>query len=1082
MKFICSIFFAFMAMFFVAAPVNAQETVGHRLTTQVLTYGDWYGATDQPIPTVIANYFYSPDGRLVAVFSGRYQLMDSPDTPEVEKEGDIKPVAFTSYDYTADGQLLCVRERSYKAVNGFYSGWAEETVKESYAYDDHGKKVSGRKDSHHYTYVWDGDLLVEETDSTDNGTWISTKRYSDFLEGADNCPQSALQTGTYQNYILEYTYDEDFRLVKLDTYQVSNVQKDNSGHIMAAEKGDLYMEETWQYTETGALSGYLKSYWNNGLSALVPDNKDVYEWSTAADEPVQRYRVSNYRYNGSTGAWTLFGSPKEYVEAPHDSTLVVSNLNVTPFEDRSNAVSITFRLPGETPEGTVWNVYRNGVCIGQAGKLSGMMTFNDKEVPNGKWTYFVKPEGEGINGESYISNPVEQVFDTPLPPVTDIQCLENGRILVDGTTQYAYRLAWNAPETALGIKGYNVIVNPKSYDSNPPAHNAQLLTTPNYLLTMSDYDQLDHRIMVEVVYNIGYIKSDTVVFTLDPSRQMETRETAVRAKTVYTYGDVMGGLGYAQPSRQQTWYYDASGKVTCCFTGGYLLGDDPDTPELEEAGTLVPMAYSIYHYDENQRLTDVQQREYGVYSGYDKAWSDQLNVVESYEYTADGHLSAKTLSGSQRHEYEWEGDKLVRETRISVGGDEEGPLWTMTYSDFVDGFENLPQSALKVSDNANTVTNDRVYEMRYDEAGNLTERIEYLFGENVVKDNTGRVIQADKGQPYAGETWTYENGVLRRYEKSQWKASAGALVPSARRDYTPTARGMREETYSYTNLSGTAIWTRSAVYTETVNATYFTGTQPRGLQVETVEGQPNTVRLTCSLPETSFPGTSVFEVYRNGFCIGQATVENGEVVYVDREVENGHWDYFVKVIDPTEGIGYPATEIVEHAFHTPLPPVTHISFPVNGKDAATAQYVLTVAWEAPETDWTIKGYNIYTDIKEITKNPAPDNGVIMLPADQLTYTYAWYSLMDMHKTVSVETVYNIGKVKSELVPVTILDTPAAVDAPRLMDRFPMEVYTLGGQYVGRYANAAAVRTLPSGIYVVKQVTDSGVIVRKQINL
>ena len=219
----------------VGAQSTGNDPAGTSRTERVLTYGDWYGATTEHLPTLITTYFYTADGKLARTLSGRYQLGDSETTPEVEKRGDIKPESFTIYDYNEDGVLWRVRERKYGAVDGYYSGWKEESVKEVYTFDAAGHKLTGEKDRDNFTYTWEGDRLVVETDTTDNGTWIYTKRYADFVEGTDDCPQYVLQTGTYNNYILTQEYDAAHRLVKTKTYKIANAEKDENGQIIGGE-------------------------------------------------------------------------------------------------------------------------------------------------------------------------------------------------------------------------------------------------------------------------------------------------------------------------------------------------------------------------------------------------------------------------------------------------------------------------------------------------------------------------------------------------------------------------------------------------------------------------------------------------------------------------------------------------------------------------------------------------------------------------------------------------------------------------------------------------------------------------------
>ena len=1056
----------------VGAQSTGNEPAGTSRTERVLTYGDWYGATTEHLPTLITTYFYTADGKLARTLSGRYQLGDSETTPEVEKRGDIKPESFTIYDYNENGVLWRVRERKYGAVDGYYSGWKEESVKEVYTFDAAGHKLTGEKDRDNFTYTWEGDRLVVETDTTDNGTWIYTKRYADFVEGTDDCPQYVLQTGTYNNYILTHEYDAAHRLVKTMTYKIANAEKDENGQIIGGEKGDLYQQQEWTYDESGELQLYLSSYWNSGTGELVPDCKDEYVWSDEEGGTV----LTTYRY--ASGKWAVFGSPKVYVKASYNDAPTVTNLSLTTVADLPNTVYVQFTAPEGMPEGTKWKVYRNGVLQGEAQLLQGMMSYTDQEVANGKWDYFVQAEFGEPAGVAYVSNIVEREFDTELPAVTKITCLESGRI--DG--KYAYRLAWQAPDTYFVVKGYNVILNPKSYDPNPPAQNETLITEPNYLLTMTDYDQLENTIIVEAVYNIGFVKSEPVTFVLNPNNYISST-TEKKKSAVYTYGDVLGNTGSSTPSKVENFYYDATGRLVRSTLSGYQLGDDPDTPEVEHAGSIMPMSYNIYDYNEDGRLSRVRKREYGVFSGYDRAWNEKFTTVESYEYDDAGHIISCVQDIAQMYEYTWEGNNILTEKKYAISSTAKNALYTMTFADFVEGKTNLPQSALKVSANANATANNRVYEMKYDAAGHMIERTEYKYGSNVVKDENGVVIAADKGQPYIGETWTYDAaGRLVQYEKSQWKTSAGALVPSVRKVYTPIARGTREESYTYTVMDGTEAWTKSSLTTETVESEFFNETAPGTLTITDVADEPNTVQISCAYPSFNFSKVPTFEVFRNGYKVGVANYEEGTLTYTDKEVLNGEWDYFVKAVAPTEGVEYLTSNVAEKTFDTELPMAQNIHFPINGKDAA-GNYCLTVAWDAPETDLAIKGYNVYSNIKAVTANPAPDNGVTPLDNTTRSYDYQWSSVTSLENTFCVEVVYNIGKVKSDNIPVTLSAEPVGIVAVENNNGLSyadgwvhvagaytcLDVYSAGGALVRRLAGGLRhdLSTLPAGVYLLK---------------
>lgn len=1070
--------FLVATLLFVVQCVIAQST----LISKELTYGDWMGATTEHLPTLITTNYYDADGRKAAVFSGRLQLGDSETTPEVEQEGDIRPETFSIYEYSKTGKLLNVYLRKYRAIYGKYSGWDEASIVEWYKYDEKDRPIKGKKDSDNFTYEWSGDTLVAETDTTDRGTWEYTKRYSDFVPGTKDCPRRTFQTGKYNNYIIDNEYDAKNRLVCRMTYKIANPVKNEVGAIISGEKGLPYMKQVWTYDAFGELLSEVTSYWNNGKETFEENTKQEYVWSE------EDGGVMVTAYQNSLGKWVRFGYPKAYVESVYQKTTVLEDLSLKVMEGEANTAMLSFYLPDAVEDATPWEVYRNGEYIGDTQMSAGKMVYIDSEVMNGKWTYFVKAKPQANGKEAYISNMVEVEFNTELPAVTKVSTVASGRY----DEGYAYHLVWDAPETNLTIKGYNVILNPKAGNSNPPVQNETLITAPTYLLQIGNAEQLDNNIIIETVYNVGFKKSEPMVFTLDTENTV-TMDYQERLKAVYTYGDMMGESDANTPTKVETYYYDCNMNLSRVLTEGYLTGDDPDTPEVEEKGDKLPVSYLMYYYDEEGRLTEVKEKKYGLYSGYDKVWSNEIKTLQAFTYDEEGRVLTELSDGTYLFEYTWDGDNKVREVKKSQSGTTVKDLYYMTYSNFVQDKVNLPQYAIKVAASANLPANNRIYEMEYNALGNLCKRTEYKHGTNVEKDENGNIISADKGQISIQEIWTYQGENLVEYEKHTWKSAANALVPSSKTIYTPTARGVMMQSYSYTSVAGTEGWTKSAVRTEYVNGYYYKDSNPQTLAVKELTDSVNSINLASKSALTTYTSEPVYEVYRNGQLIGVAEKKVGKFQFDDYVVQNGHWDYFIKVKSFADGIDFYTTNVVEQEFNTPLPAAQNILFPVNGKDDE-GNYTLTVTWETPETDLQIKGYNIFTDIKSYTKNPSPENGLMLISPDTCQYNFVWQDVLRTDKTVCVEVVYNIGKVKTDNIPVTLSTLPLAVHSVNQnaawifqndvltinADVLQIQVFAVNGTLVGEATNTSCISLahLPKGVYLVSAKTSCGVETRK----
>lgn len=1046
-----------------------------------LTYGDWNGATTEHLPTKIKSFYYDSSNKLVRTMSALYQLGDSETTIEVEYEGQLKPETYTLYDYNDAGLLVQIRERKYKVVNNFNYGWTTDEVVETNSYNDAGQLII--KNSFYdgeFTYIWDGDTLKEETNISPQGTWNYTKKYSNFIDGTVDCPLSVFQTGKYQNYIIENDYDNQNRLIISTYYNIKEAQKDDEGKIVSGVKGDPYMQDCWSYQDD-LMTCYINSYWNRSDSSFVPNRKQVFVY----DENEGGIKEQVYSYNTSTKNWYVFGTPKVTISEEFSLAHSVSNLTADVVSSLPNSIKLQFDEPSGVPANIQWKVFRNGDFVGNASLIDGKMCFFDYEVPNGDWDYFVMADTINYPGNKAISNVVEMKFNTPLPPVKDIVCLESGQTIVDGNPAYAYNLTWNAPETNYKVLGYQIYLNPKSYEKNPAAHNRILVKEPRYQLWSASFNDDVNTIIVEAVYNIGYVKSEPVEFKLDVNNQISS-VGRINQKTHVVYGDVMGGASASTPQKIHTYFYDNNNNVVSSIESGYLLGDDPDTEVVESKGDLVPITYNHYEFDGQGRLVKVKSKDFGMYSGYDKAWTDEYTVKESYKYdNFTGKLIEKT-EPQRRYTYKWSGNKIVTECAFSNSSDTQ--LYQLDYSQFNN--HNKAEYAFAVSKHPSITSYNRIYEFDYDENGNMTAKREYKYGDEIEKDAEGNIINANKGILYIEELWEYDNNQLMLYLKNQYSSSKKELLPYSKRVYTYTAKGVREESFTYSSMTNVQGWTKSAVVNEYTSAEYYQLTQPLNFTLTDVEGKVNTVQLTCETPEKVYLNNYEVEVYRNGVKLGNATLgDDGKWTYVDSEVQNGVWDYFVKVSSHLEGADFYTSNVIEKNFNTELTPVTNVSFPVNGinKDGKLS---LQVVWDTPQSDLEIKGYNIFTDIKSFTKNPAPDNGVTMIPSDQTDYLYTWSSLIKYEKTVCVETVYNVGKIKSEYFPVTISQVPVGIEKlennsditiannslllGKEYDR--IDVYTAGGVKVSSLRRQSVVHLdgLSCGVYVLRLSSNESV--------
>lgn len=1032
-------------------------------TKAVYSYGAMLDGGYSRTPTSVIRSYYDVNNRLIRTLEVEIMLADSEGTAEVEYPGQEIPKLYSAYEYNESGSLLKVRTRKYGLYSAFDRAWANFTDAEQYEYDADGNLVKKTDATNVTTYTWkDGNMVEETVHNVKNGTWVSTTKYVAFVEGKTNVPMIALFGDTWKNQrIYEYAYDEAGNKVKFSEWKVVNAELDDKV-LVAGEKGDLYAETTWTYVD-GVLVDEIKGYWNSGKGQVDPSTKTSY--SVDADTTT----ISTFLYYN--GAWGRYGGPKRSVVGVVDNATSATDLTVTKVEGVLNSVLVKANAPvGASAEG--WNVYRNGVCVGTATLTDGILTYQDNEIANGVWDYFIQ------QSEGNTSEVVEITLDTELPVVEGVTFLKNS---LNDKGDYELIFTWEAPKTTLPILGYNVYVDILSYETNPaPENGMEMIPTELALDTlnwMATETNLHHEIYVETVYAIGKARSQAIPVDLN----VDLNKVSKMLKVIMTMGDAMGNASDNEPTKAETYYYDTDNKLVRKMIYGKLLGDDEDDPDqFYKAGDWVPMTYTAYDYNEKGQLVHTRERQYGMYSGYNKVWNE-FEETGSFSYDEEGRLKEDTTTNRVYH-YEYDANNnVVKET---YANSRNVIIYHKYYSDFVEGLVNCPQYAFANSPYGLT-TNDRIYEYTYDNRGNMLTCRAYKYDNSTMeKDDEGNVIKAEKGVLDYEEIWTYEGGILTKYEKNMWKVNKNDFEPKTRIEYTQTEMGTHAITWNYS----IGIWAKGSTSQVTWEVP-FEVNAASGLTVEAVEGKVNTMYLKASKPSGM---NTVWNVFRNGVKIGQASTEGRYLVYEDENVPNGHWDYFIQAEDTHGSEGVFVSNVVELDVYTELPAVTDIKV-VSNHYNDVQDYEVVLEWEAPVTDLPIKGYNMFVDVKDITKNPSPVNGLKTF--EETSYTYTAANDVNPNKTFMVETVYNIGKVKSEAIAVVLqkedpnrLEDITIVDMLILLGRTlcvngeykSLELYTTNGVMVGSHCQLSTIdlSDLASGVYVVRVHTTNGELIGK----
>lgn len=1045
--------------------VTAWAEIVNVKTKAVYSYGAMLDGGFSKTPTGVVRSFYDVNNRLSRVLEADIMLADSEGTPEVEVPGQEIPKYYSIYEYDEQGQLQKVRTRKCGIYSAFDRAWTDFVDAETYEYNDDGQLVKKTDATYITTYKWEGENLVEETAHyTKDSTWSSTIKYTAFVEGKNNMPVSALFSDKWKNYrVYEYLYDDADNKIQFNEYKVTDAEKDENGVLLNGKKGDLYMQMTWTYSG-GVLAEEVKGYWNSGKETVDPSTKITY--TVEGDTTT----IATFQY--FNGKWGVYGGPKKSVSGIIDTHPVATDVTVKALKEAVNTLEITARIP-EDAAAEGWEIYRNGMLLGEAKLVDGVLSYQDSLVANGTWDYFVQ------YADGCISEVVTQELNTKLTPVEGVRVLKNS---LSDVGDYELIFSWATPNTDLDVLGYNVYLNIPSYETNPAPENGKVLIPVDLkrdtLIWPAAETKMNHELYVEAVYAIGKSRSQAIPVVL------QAEEKELKTKVVMTMGDAMGVSSGSAASKAEVFYYDAANKLVRKMIYGKLIGEDPDDPDkIYGAGDWIPMTYTAYDYNGKGQLTHTRERQYGVFSGYNKAWNE-FEETGSFSYDADGHLVEDTVTNRVYH-YTYDGNNIVQET---YANSRNVIIHQKYYSQFVEGLTNCPQYAFCNSPGGVTTSSDRIYEYTYDGEGNMLtcRAYKYLAGSEI-KDDNGNIVSAEKGTPDYEEIWTYDNGILVKYEKNVWKSSKNEYEGKTRTEYTLTPMGTQAVTWSYS----VGIWAKGGTPQVTWDVP-FGGVVASDLTVEEVSGEVNTMKLTAKKPADAL-ATTVWNVFRNGCKIGQATASGrNNLEFVDKEVPNGYWDYFIQAEDSHGPIGVNVSNVVEKVVYTELPPVTDIKVLSNHYNDVQ-DYELVLDWEAPVTDLPIKGYNMFVDVKEITKNPSPVNG--LYPFAETTYTYTAANDVNPNKTFMVETVYNIGKVKSEAFAVVLqkedsqgVENVTIANILMLVNRTMiingeydvLELYAMNGTQVGNFSGQDTIdlSSLSIGSYVVRVHTVDGVLVGK----
>lgn len=495
-------------------------------------------------------------------------------------------------------------------------------------------------------------------------------------------------------------------------------------------------------------------------------------------------------------------------------------------------------------------------------------------------------------------------------------------------------------------------------------------------------------------------------------------EKAIRIKTELTYGDAM--VSSDSPTKRTDYFYGPDDQLLRTINYQTSNGNlDPYTYTKHVYTDKEDGAYSVYS------ITRKKVAGGGSFSDTDRYWQTYLaSTAEEKIFNADGKL-AEHLTNTYNTRYTYDGDNLIEENLVysdNASATLAGTAYKrIIYSDFAEGLKNCPKKSITAS---KTLSSVYWTEFEYDANGNkIAATIFKTTG--AVKGDDGLYLEgAEKGVEYHKDVWTYDdqNRLTEHIYYSKWDAANNTWVAnmSNKRD----SLGYSGDTIVKQSYTGDPygkdinVWMKNSTYTKTVSAEYDGSVALANFAVTEDAAVAGNFILTADAPAVNM--NKSYRIYRDAAYIGDMTpdTESGKMTFTDKGIANGVHDWFVQTVDDATNEGLNISDAIEIVVAKDLAPAGNIQ--VTQNEIVDGKYQITVEWTKPETDGaTVQSYNFYANVLDINK-AIPQNTT---PIKTTTYSFQWsvdgISQANKEQSFWIETVYDLGKVKSEEQKVTL---------------------------------------------------------------
>lgn len=432
-----------------AAPTFAQKVeTQNRFLVKAVTLGSQMGDMPEDLDSKRVYYYYNTDGKLVgsSTYGRNYTDGGYSDTFSLT---DIEKIVFdvngnmTNKDFYQYGDY----------DDGDYSFRKTQNC-ESYTYDAQGRLATDTTSMRINEYTYNDDGTLQKVTSYNKRTKKLVQEITYTYENGQATHYSS--TGQYYEFEADLKYDADGN--KTEEYQ----------YAKSGENVKPRQRETWTYTD-GVLTLYMK-YRYDSKGAEVADSKKEY---VPVENNMNVMDVSDYTYNSVKDTWNKWGLTVRQTYRDFSGMKEATQtmlLSATPDKKLKNTINLQFTAPkAGLVHGCKFVVYRDCVALDTL-DLADVMdpatkqcSYQDKELKNDTYTYFVQPLFALTNGEIsdatadsewvgyYTSTPmdVNVALATELPAVTDLKLVggEVKRIgsIMSQLIEYYADLEWKNP-------------------------------------------------------------------------------------------------------------------------------------------------------------------------------------------------------------------------------------------------------------------------------------------------------------------------------------------------------------------------------------------------------------------------------------------------------------------------------------------------------------------------------------------------------------------------------------------------------------------------------------------------------------